>query len=903
MTKALALLGALIACVFAAAQPIGGLMVDVSTSRSADEAVAASDAAFARYGANAGKLTRQILERQLRATGRGLPFSTGFPTAVYLMQNGRWIGPANGDSREGGDITLAFDDTGDRVFPTSYRSFLQGVFDKAKPTMDALFGPPAQGGPVRVTNYDADIGDRDAVAGGYFLPNNGQNQMEIRFPIYNSPEAGAVNFIHTLLLAYLGPRPLPFESWNEGLVRAVTMKVARTAGSLPADLNLNQVEAVLESTYDVGTFYDWYNQKALSGPNLIAPNLRSIPLPDGGSLGGIYLLRFQMAGSAFQKALVQYPAFAAKFNELYRANFNAAQSLEGVRAIGQQSIVALSGVPDAKLEGQMFADWSRRQHVLDPTFSAGIKLLNQPFPILSELQGDDFGVFAVQATYFETQTNGNEVLLSGTCFPIFWGHDFIRIFTSIQDEQMDVAGAYGSVVPNFPSSVTDGAIYRVACDLPIQDHLARVYLPAGAIATANQTTPNDFYGTIAGIAPTDTRPLRVRVSFAGKVVDGISVVNFAFGTRILHPEYSLATPLLVEVIRGADEVVYTREVNKGPGSLALDLRTTGYSTLNVNIPKGISLIGMPHEPDVAGIPETLGIPAAQTLAARWNPARSRYDLFPSVTGFRLGHGHFVRMNEAKTIEIPGYGHGATPMAVALRPGWNLISPPASATILTSSVQVVVGRESPVTYAESRGVTIGNEFFTFQPGPNDPVSGAPEVGTMAAAGSFEPGKGYYVRCLSPEGATLLFSPPDLRSRGLPERPRPGPRWELKVTLYDGSHRASMTLAQARGGSKSFDKLEDAQMAPGMGGMQIVSGETLSRDVRAWRSAEIYRMNLSGLRRGTKYVLTLKSAIGQAGQMWLKHGTARPMKLNNSGYYVFVARGSNESIDLYTGGARP
>lgn len=904
MMKLLALLGAFLATASSFAQPLGGLTVDVTASRNVDDAVYHADAVHRRFAANATKLSMFPLRTQWRATGRGLPVASGFPAAVYLMRGGRWIGPAGGGSRSGGEITLAFDASGERAFPVSYRAFLQGVFDRAKPTIEAIFGPPAQGGTVRVTNYDADIGDRDAVAGGYFLPNNGAGEMEIRFPIYNSSEAGAVNFLHTVLLAYLGPRPFPYESWNEGLVRAATMRIARTPGSLPADLNQGQIEAVLESTYDVSPFYDWYNQKALSGPYLIAPNLRSVALPSGGSLGGVYLLRYQMAGSSFQKALVQYPAFAAKLNELYRASFASSQNLTALRNLGQQALNTLSGSGNATLEGQPFADWCRRQHVLDPSFSAGLKLVNQPFPILTELAGSDFGVFAVQATFFETLPNGNEVLLSGTSYPIFWGHDFIRIFTSIQDEQIDIAGAYGSVVPNFPSSVTDGAIYRVACDVPAQDQLARVYLPAGAIATANQTTPNNFYGTVAGLSPTDTRPLSIRVSFGNETVENITVVNFAFGTKILRPGFNQATSLTIEVVRNGSEVVLTRTVNKGPGPIGVDLRVGAVATQSVNLPKGVSTVGFSIEPDIAGIAETLDVNGPEILAARWNPTRSRYDLYPGVQGFRLGHGHFLRMNQPKTVAATGTGHGSTPMAVALKPGWNLISPPTAIQILTSNVQVVEGRNSPLTFAESLGKILGNEFFTFQPGPVDPSTGAPETGTMVPATSFEPGRAYFVRCLAAEGATLLFSPPNGRSRGAPERPRPGPRWEIQAILSSGAHRAMTTIGQARGASRRFDAKEDSQLPPGLGGMQIASSGDYSRDIRTPDSSQVHRLTMTGLQRGRKYVVLIKETVGRAGEVWLKHiGTSYKRKWYGNGYYLFVARGSTEEIDVFVGGAKP
>ena len=144
---------------------------------------------------------------------------------------------------------------------------------------------PAVGGNVHVANFDASIGDRDAVAGGYYLPDNGSGVPEIRFPVYNANETVAVNFIHCLLLAYLGPDGYAWDGFEEGLVRAVTMQVARTSSALPAGLDPGVIETVLENSYDMEGAYDWDNQRPLSGPVFIAPNLRSLPLPVSGGSG------------------------------------------------------------------------------------------------------------------------------------------------------------------------------------------------------------------------------------------------------------------------------------------------------------------------------------------------------------------------------------------------------------------------------------------------------------------------------------------------------------------------------------------------------------------------------------------------------------------------------------------
>ncbi|MEQ1934152.1 MAG: hypothetical protein ABL962_09775, partial [Fimbriimonadaceae bacterium] len=451
-----------------------GLWVELSGSN-APTAVKI-DQALRVFGKNAATLTKVNRAKQKRVEN----YQFSLPQTVTLARNGSAL---RGRSYAPGDITLVFDASGTRAFPATYKTLLQDTFAAVKPTLDIIFGQAASAGPVLVKNYDADIGDRDAVAGGAFLPDNGSGQPEIRFPVYVSPEATAVNFVHTLLLAYLGPNNFSFDAFQEGVVRAAVLQAVRTPGSLPATLDDGLVDSVLQNTYDVGTFYDWYNQNALGGPTFIAPNLKDEPLPAGGSLGGIYLLRYQMAGSAWQKLVAQNSGFLREFLTRYYADPSIRNNVPALITVGQAALDAASGTANAKVEGKSFSEWYRSQFILETQLTIGPKLLVQPIPISSGLGGTDFGVFDVSATYFSTLPGGNEALLSATAYPIFWDQTYNRVFPSAQDDRMDIAGAYGSVTPNFPD-ISGGLPYRCTIDIPVGDKIARAYVPAGSIATA-----------------------------------------------------------------------------------------------------------------------------------------------------------------------------------------------------------------------------------------------------------------------------------------------------------------------------------------------------------------------------------------------------------------------------------
>ncbi|MCO5296316.1 MAG: hypothetical protein M9921_05605 [Fimbriimonadaceae bacterium] len=914
VSRILRLLGAsaLVAvCTVASAQD-PGLAVEVSGCRTAEQVGQRVDASARAFARNLAKLTEAARAARAKAGlyDEAIPFS--MPTVARLRYQGRApvYGPARPTflGRGPSPITLVFDNTGTRVFPTAYRDLLASVLSSAAPTIGIVFGNPSVGGVVHVRNYDADIGDRDAVAGGVFLPDNGFGEAEIRFPVYTNSEAAAVNFLHTLLLAYLGPSAYGFDAFQEGLVRASAMRIARTPGAMPAGLSSAQIDQVLENTYDVGTFYDWYNQRALGGPRFIAPNLFDVPLPAGGSLGGIYLLRYQMAGSAWQKALVEYPAFAASFNQAFYAMPGLASDVPGLVALGQQVIDSFGGA-GSTLEGLPFAEWFRRQHILETKLTYGPKLLVQPVPIATGLGGNDFGVFDVQATYFDTDSNANETLLSGVSFPIFWESDFNRVFPSAQEDRMDIAGAFGSVAPNFPD-LNAGAPYRVAIDLPVQDLIARAYVPAGAVATASNPTPNDFYGTVVGLGLATGDTGRVRLSFGATTIDTIPIQNGAFGTRIATGAYLGNQRLLVEVVRtrgGLDTVVLSRRVNKGPGPLALDLRVEGDGSyaLPGGLPKGMSLVGIAIDPYSSDLATVLGVPENQILAGRYNQAHASYDLFPTLGPFRQGHSFFVRLPAAQPgFTLQGRTSPGTPIAVALRPGWNMIADPLLETVPTSRVRVVRAADFPRTYGEAAGVEIGTDFFTFQPGPPDAASGAPETGTLVAATQFEPGKGYFVRVLAAEGATLLFTPQTPLGPGSPGRtasanPIPHPEtWSMKLTFDDRLQRASVILGQRQGASRGVDWREDGAIPPGIGGFQawVDGGSRLYRDVRPVEPT-VYRVQLEGLRVRKVIRLSFEMLEGDLREFDVYDPVLRRWKeLEPDGGFQFTPQQSQSWIDV-------
>ena len=764
----------------------------------------------------------------------------------------------------GGTFSLQFDGSGSRAFPPAYRDLLQSVCDSASSTMLAVFGQPYNPTTVNVKNYDADIQDRYAVSGGIFVVSGGTR--EIRFPVYASPEAAAVNFVHCLLLAFQGDHQWPTDALQEGLVRAAVMRVVRTPGAMPNTLDAQLLEDVLQSTYDIGPTYDWVNQPGLSSVKFIAPNLRDTELPAGGSVGGPYLLRYQMAGSAWQKALTENTGFIAELNRRFYLNPSIATG-SGLLSAGQAAIDTVTGTSGAVIEGQSFAEWYRRQFVLQSRDTIGPKLIVQPVPLPPEASTPDFGVFDVVAHYFETQVGGNEVLSSGTCYPIFWDHTFNRLFPSAQEDRMDIAGAYGSVTPNFPD-LNGGVPYRTTIDLPVGDRIARTYVPAGAVATATNLDGNSFYGTVVGLSLGSGETARVRVTVGSNVFDNCPVRDGAFGTQITSTAFLGYARVRIEIIKrvgSTDVVAFTRLINKGPGPLGVDMRVGG--DLNFapsgGLTKGVSLLGFPVETYATDLADVLGVNPNALLAARYNTARARYDLYPDAGPARAGNAFFLRLNSNNVgFFTPGRYSPGTPTGVALRPGWNLVASPLPENVPLTRIRVIKGAEFPKFYSDAVGLEVGTDVFGFVPGVNDTVTGAPETGTMASVTTFEPGKGYFVRCLAPEGVTLLFEP----ATPLTREARIGSNmnldgWEVVGTLKGVGGMAKIVIGATTGATRGFNSRFDSLLPPRLvGGLQIASSGNLFRDIRDRFTKETWTLNLHGLTKGKTYSLSFGRTRG-------------------------------------------
>jgi hypothetical protein len=934
--RTLALLLFVLPSVLVSAAPRSAIIVDIGSRgpaqseeirRIVEAEVRAELQAANRFGEN-----YVTALRQLGLAPDGVPFSA--PRVVLLRRNGRLLtgspGVALGRGR-GGDLVLQFRPDGHQnAFPASYRQLLQSVFNTARPHMNTIFGTPFTGGPVRVDNMDASIGDRDAVAGGIFLPDDGTGFPAIWFPIYNASETAAVNFIHTLYLAYMGSALFAFDAWSEGFARAATMATVRNPSALPAGLDMEFIEQIVEATYDVSAHYDWYNQAPLANDRFIAPNLKNLPLPPGGSLGGIYLMRYMMAGTAWAKVLIEWPGFLSVFLQQYYADPSIGGNVPALVALAQDTLNFLNGGPGATVEGLPFAEWYRRQYVLNTTVSRGKKAFVQAIPITFGLGGNDFGVFAIWLTYFETAAGGNEVLLSGTSFPIYWDSTFARLFTTGQDDRMDIAAAFGSVTPNLPDVFNVGSgptqWYRATIDLPVLDQVARAVVPAGAVATAQNPTPKNFYGTVIGFDgakvggdPNVSGKVRLTVLPGGNFVDA-PLRNGAFGveTNLLGSTPVRVRVDVIPVFNNVEQApVHTELVNVWGDRLGLVLHLNEFTTYSVpgGLSAGVQAVGFPVRPFEMDTATLLGLPPSQTLVARWKQERFDYERWPSLEPFDVGEGFYVRMpSAAPGFQVSGRRvgmEGFLPVTVALQPGWNQIVNPFPNDISFSDLTVQRAADFPTTWsgAISSG-WIGPDVFQFTPGSPDPHSGIPEGGTLSPINFFPAGRAVFVRVLVSEGLSITFRPGVLsptQDRG--RRWWPSPTWKGSLTIWGyRNEQSSVEVGQATNHRRGVDAGVDSEMPPMWGGAIqafIASAVPLYRDIQA-PSEGLWDVVVTGLRPGHVYRATFRLSQGSNRnilRLALEDVDGRrSYRILNGWTITFRARAETHRLRLRNGGVR-
>jgi hypothetical protein len=765
---------------------------------------------------------------------------------VVLRRNGELILPSRTRSDGLGNGALSFQIVdGDNPFPPAYKALLQTILNAAPALVEAEYGKPARTLTIQVVNYDDTIGDRDAVVGGIYDVSNSR----FLFPIYNSREAAAVNLLNLVVQAFHADVAPFYDVWEAGFARAVTARIARgSAFRSLAGLNPAFIDLTLDNTYDARPYYDAWNQPTLGSPSFIAPSLRQPPIA-GGTTGGLWLVRYQMAGSVWLKLATEYPSFFREFNQRYYQNYTPALRGDTTQLLNlaKQTLAAIAGNPNPTVEGVPFDQWARRQYILDTSVTYGRKLHAQMFPYASRLQPDEQAVFTVFLTYFQTTRVGNswdESLLNGACYPIYWDFAYNRLTLSPQYERVDIRVGTGAVMPSFVGAET--ANQRLTVDFSVGTENAKVYYPSSKVQGVNFR--NNFFGVVFGL---DEGEVEVQI---GTETRRAPVTKGAFGMQFSEETLSRERVAVLTFYNAQGAQVGTWRTNMGVGFhyvQATLLTPAGLFTLNRSA--GLHMISLPLRPYETDMAKLLNIPASQLRLAQWRQESFNYTYYPATPPPAPGVGYFLQLSSPINITIQGDPPPADrPFAIALQPGWNLVGVPFNQPIPVNSLQVVHQFSSPVSW-ETATEALGGE----PPLVGSRVWTLGSFGTYVQATQLEPGRAYWIRVLRPEGVTLLVPPPT-GSTGRAARATDAPAWAMELTLQSPLGGGVATVGiDAAARTRGYAYNHDAPPAlPGMSAFGILdeSGQRLLQSVKPPSGRQVWTLQVAPAEPNREHTLT-------------------------------------------------
>lgn len=741
----------------------------------------------------------QMLAQQVRRwKQRGvLPESiqVGVDTLVVLRDGGKIVQP--GRTRYG-DGTLSFVFEG---WDAGQEAFLRQVINTALPLIESVYGKPAQSGTVKVVNYDAQIGDRDAVAGGIF----NASTNEILFPVYNSQKSVVINLVHVLIHAFHGSLIFDYDAWEEGFARAVTVLVAHRVAQA---MGIADPEGFFKTDplYHALPYYHLLNQPALGNNVFIAPSLRQLPISPG-QLGGMYYPRMQMAGSAWLKVYLEDPDFFKKFNAQYYAQYNPNETIKLSGDIPRLKTIAASVLANGGMvEGLPFDRWYERQYILDTSVSFGKKLYAWAVPDRADEGQDNPGISMV-VIHYQTTADGDEIPLNDVCYPIYWDYNQQnRLFLGAQYERIDIVDGEGTVAPLF---INIGGAQRVLIDLPLGGLHLRIPIAPGYGGTKNN--PNNLYGAVLGL---DSGTVHISSSLGVEASTPLS--QGGFGINLPSPAFEQLARYTITVKDSNGNTVATRQVNLGYEEAVLTLEVTDNAqTLTHSFAAGLQMISLPILPFATDNADALQVPRNQLLLAHWQqdtPGDNKYLLYPTAPPFRPGVGYWVKLRSNIIADI----RGVTPRSdqnftIATTYGWNQIGNPFTTPVDVSSIEVQYLLNDPVPFAAavSKG-WVGGTIWRYNPSTN----------SYEPATTLQPWEGYWLRVLVAEGVTLTFPAPASRSRSV-SRARPPVQvkadWEVALTANAGDSRAQVRVGQAANADDGFDPAYDSEAPPDFGQM--------------------------------------------------------------------------------------
>lgn len=707
------------------------------------------------------------------------------PDLVAAMQSGEQIGNLSNELK----FTYSGYDEGTKAALADYLKTAVAVAKR-------VYGPPAFNITVKIIN-DAQVQD---LQGGYYDVT--ANEIHLA-PLTGNFAEDTFVLLKLVLHAFHDDAIFFFDAWEEGFAGAAALAVQTTAGVSPG-----------YNPYDPGPFYALSVYEAQNQPALG----NSTFYPESG-FGGMLVWRLAMTRAAWFKCYIEDPQFFNRFNiEYYRQYTPAlAGDTPGLKDIGASVL--------PQVEGQSFYEWYEQQYVLDTSIHTGPKLFTWNIPLPESV------VLIVE--HYSTDGLGNEDPRGGQALTIYWNYDFTVSLYAEEGNVVSVPASGEGAGEGFliPTFFNIGGPQRITVQVDLNG--LRAYYPYPYGMRGFEQGENNFYGAIVG-------------AISGKIDIGgtDTVADLAVSRGVWGKELrggTLTPSQLTVTFKTADGEQVTRTVNAGWDSYVVLMRGGSQQTVSTRFVRGMYMMSLPLYPLSPSAPEVLGVAPDRLLLARWDPrleGTGRYRLWPDIDPFAPGKAFWIKLFSDLDLTVKGLSVDPdVDFPVPLQFGWNMVGVPRGRAVNVANLRVQVGTDASVSFEEA----VTRRFV------QSSVFGYTTARGYEQVQQLEPFRGYWVRCMVPSEARLLFPPEGAATaqrRGAADSAqeqtisRSG--WAARVYARSGEGAGNVVIGQAVDG-KALDR-ELAAPPVGPGGVRVAIVQAGGRET----PDGLYRSLLPGRR---------------------------------------------------------
>ncbi len=794
-----------------------------------------------------------------------------FPRLIVHTRGGRLLLP---NLQRAIDTGQAIGDPGNTITFT-YEGWsgpdqqaLESYLQTAMPVARSVYGPPAFNITVNIIQ-DSTL---HVLQGGTYDVTT--NELRLPPPSGNFPEDTAV-LMMLVLEAFHDDVALFYDSWEEGMAGAAATVVQITPGVMPG------YDPANPGPFYSGSVYEPNNQPPLGN---------STWYPASG-FSGMLVWRIAQARAAWYKCVVENAGFFNRFNAQFYATLNSLPSDQAVALLGDtralvQICAGASVLP--QVEGLPFWAWYRQQYALDTSVTVGPKLFTWNVPLTDSV------ILVVE--YYETDPTGNETPLGGTAYTIYWSWDFTKQLFAQEGNEIVIPPTGDSAGEGFliPTFYNIGGPQCITVQIEINGLWAR-YPYANGVRAFDPGQPN-IYGAIIG-------PTEGTINVTGPGVNVTAPVTQGVWS-VVATKTALSPMQLVVTFTDAQSNTVSRTVNVAFDSYDVLLTAGAQAGVAHSFPvgqNGLYLMSVPVLPLLGDPAAALGIPPDQFMLARWKPNATGgggYDIYPAIDSFQPGRGYWLKVLSDVTVGVDGIAPPTTDdVVVQLYAGWNMIG--CARSVGVDLGQLLLQRGASDSSSWDDAVTNG----WIQSG----VWGYDQTNGYSPATQLAPWGGYWVRCLLPEGLSLIF-PADsgAAAQARAQRPRvataasPFGRtaWTMPLVLQVGAFRSTATMGAAATARDGYDVRHDLLAPPALADQPALrfvhadwganSGEYLS-DIRGVASRGPWRLRVTGVPPGVRALLRWPdlSSLPLALQPVLVDPVAqRQVSLRTTASYDFV-----------------